>query len=364
MNKAELLLQPSSEKKLSSPEGKITDFEEFSGFTDKAFADLNKAKAELEEKANQIKALAEQSSQQFGGAIKMNSDLKTKVDFLQELISSLNGKNAELEKTNKELQIQKAETEKLSIDLRRNLQKVVLKEKELELQRDYLARQVDEKTNELVKSEKLAVIGELASRMAHDLRNPLSTIKNVIEIMEAKPRLKIEDKLQYYGKLRRAMNRMSHQVDDVLDFVRTTDLKLQSFSILDLINSAKDNITIPNDVSVNIEQINVRVNCDYRKIEAVFSNLMLNAIQAMENVGELNIRIIENPGDLLIAFEDSGPGVPQDKINQIFDPLFTTKQLGTGLGLSICKNIIEQHGGTITVKNNPTTFLVKLPKNI
>ena len=115
---------------------------------------------------------------------------------------------------------------------------------------------------------------------------------------------------------------------------------------------------------VNIEQIDVRVNCDYRKIEAVFSNLMLNSIQAMGNIGEVNIRIIENPGDVLIAIEDSGPGVPPDKINEIFDPLFTTKQLGTGLGLSICKNIVEQHGGNITVKNNPTTFLVKLPKNI
>jgi signal transduction histidine kinase len=359
-----LQLQPSSERKLSSSEGIITDFEEFSGFTDKAFADLDKAKAELEEKANQIKELAAQSSQQFGGAIKVNSELKSKVNFLQELISSLNEKNTELEKTNKQLQIQKAETEKLSLDLRGNLQKVVLKEKELELQRDYLARQVDEKTNKLLKSEKLAIIGELASRMAHDLRNPLSTIKNVIEIMEAKPRLKIEEKLQYYGKLRRAMNRMSHQVDDVLDFVRTTELKLQPFSILDLIDSAKDNITIPNDVRVYIERIDVRVNCDFRKIEAVFSNLMLNSIQAMENAGDLNIRIIENPGDVLIAFEDSGPGVPPDKINEIFDPLFTTKQLGTGLGLSICKNIVEQHGGNIIVKNNPTTFLVKLPKNI
>ncbi len=182
--------------------------------------------------------------------------------------------------------------------------------------------------------------------------------------MEAKPRLKIEEKLQYYGKLRRAMNRMSHQVDDVLDFVRATDLKLQPYSILDLINSARDNITIPNDVKIHIEQMDVRVNCDYRKIEAVFSNLLLNAVQAMENVGEINVRIIENAGDVLIAFEDSGPGVPQDNIGKIFDPLFTTKQLGTGLGLSICKNIVEQHGGTITVKNNPTTFLVKLPKNI
>ena len=90
---------------------------------------------------------------------------------------------------------------------------------------------------------------------------------------------------------------------------------------------------------------------------------MLNAIQAMKNIGEMNVRIIENPGDVLIAFEDSGPGISLDKINEIFEPLFTTKQLGTGLGLSICKNIIEQHGGSISVKNSPTTFLVRLPKN-
>jgi signal transduction histidine kinase len=358
-----LQLQP-SERKLTSPEGRISEFEEFTGFADKAFEDLDRAKAELEEKANQIKELATRSSEQFGGAIKVNSDLKNKVNFLQELISSINAKNAELEKANRQLQIQKAETEKLSLDLRRNLEKVVLKEKELELQRDYLSRQVDEKTDELLKSEKLAIIGELASRMAHDLRNPLSTIKNVIEIMETKPRLKIEEKLQYYGKLRRAMNRMSHQVDDVLDFVRATELKLQPYSVLDLINSARDNITVPNDVNIHIEQMDVRINCDYRKIEAVFSNLLLNAIQAMENVGEINVRIIENAGDVLVAFEDSGHGIPQDIISKIFDPLFTTKQLGTGLGLSICKNIVEQHGGTITVKNNPTIFLVKLPKNI
>ena len=356
-------MQPSTERKVSSPEGKITDFEDFSGFADKAFADLDKAKLELEEKANQIKELASKSSEQFGGAIKVNSDLKSKVNFLQELISSINEKNNELEKANKQLQYQKTETEKLSIDLRNNLQKVVLKEKELELQRDHLARQVNEKTDELLKSEKLAIIGELASRMAHDLRNPLSTIKNVIEIMETKPKLKIEEKLQYYGKLRRAMNRMSHQVDDVLDFVRASELKLQPNSVLDLINSAKDSITIPNDVKMTVEQIDVKINCDYRKIEAVFSNLLLNAIQAMETVGEVKIRIIENPGEVLIAFVDSGPGISPENIEKIFDPLFTTKQLGTGLGLSICKNIIEQHGGSITVKNNPTIFLVKLPKN-
>ena len=355
-------MQTSSDKK-KSLEGELSEFEEFSNFTDKAFDELDQAKVELEDKAVQIKEIASKSSEQFTGAIKMNSALKKKTDFLQELTSSLNTRNAELEKMNKELQKQKIENGNLTSDLRRNLEKVVLKEKELELQRDFLSRQVDEKTDELLKSEKLAVIGELASRMAHDLRNPLSIIKNVIEIMEAKPKLKIEEKLQYYGKLRRAMNRMSHQVDDVLDFVRASDLKLQRYSILDLIISAKDNITIPNDVKIIVEEIDAKLNCDYRKIEAVFSNLMLNAVQAIGNKGEVNVRIMENSADIVVIVEDTGPGISNEIMNQIFDPLFTTKQLGTGLGLSICKNIVEQHGGNISLKNDPTTFMVRLPKN-
>ena len=355
-------MQTSSDKK-KSLEGELSEFEEFSNFTDKAFDELDQAKVELEDKAVQIKEIASKSSEQFTGAIKMNSALKKKTDFLQELTSSLNTRNAELEKINKELQKQKIENGNLTSDLRRNLEKVVLKEKELELQRDFLSRQVDEKTDELLKSEKLAIIGELASRMAHDLRNPLSIIKNVIEIMESKPKLKIEEKLQYYGKLRRAMNRMSHQVDDVLDFVRASDLKLQRYSILDLIITAKDNITIPNDVKIIVEEIDAKLNCDYRKIEAVFSNLMLNAVQAIGNKGEVNVRIMENSADIVVIVEDTGPGISNEIMNQIFDPLFTTKQLGTGLGLSICKNIVEQHGGNISLKNDPTTFMIRLPKN-
>lgn len=360
-------MQSSSEDSTKSLEDSKSDFdllEEFMGFKGKALKDLDEAKLDLEKRAAQIQELATKTSEQFGGAIKINTDLKEKITFLQDLISSLSRKNEELEQSNKELIIQKDENTKLTKDLRNNLEKVVLTEKELELQRDYLSRQVDEKSSELMKSEKLAIIGELASRMAHDLRNPLSTIKNTIELMESKPKLKIEEKLQYYGRLRRAMNRMSHQVDDVLDFVRTSELKLQAYSVLDIINIVKDSITIPNDVSVNVEQENVRINCDYRKIEAVFTNLLLNAIQAIENIGTVRIRIIDNVQDVLIAFEDSGPGIDPENLGKIYEPLFTTKQLGTGLGLSICKSIIEQHGGSITVKNNPTTFLIRLPKNL
>ncbi len=84
----------------------------------------------------------------------------------------------------------------------------------------------------------------------------------------------------------------------------------------------------------------------------------------MENSGEIKVRIKENENDVDIEIEDSGPGIPEDKIEQIFDPLFTTKSTGTGLGLVSCKNIIEQHKGTISVKNNPTIFEIILPKKV
>jgi signal transduction histidine kinase len=84
-------------------------------------------------------------------------------------------------------------------------------------------------------------------------------------------------------------------------------------------------------------------------------------MQAIGEKGKIRIRIIKQGDWLVIEVEDDGLGIPNDILPKIFEPLFTTKQSGTGLGLSSCKNIIEQHGGTITVRNKPTTFLVKLP---
>ena len=80
--------------------------------------------------------------------------------------------------------------------------------------------------------------------------------------------------------------------------------------------------------------------------------------------GEISVSIIDDEDSVHIQVADSGPGIPDNIISGIFEPLFTTKQTGTGLGLASCKTIVEQHGGTLTVKNNPTTFTVKLPKLI
>ena len=89
----------------------------------------------------------------------------------------------------------------------------------------------------------------------------------------------------------------------------------------------------------------------------------MNAIQSMNNFGEIRITLSTSTKNISIMFTDSGPGIQKDVLPLIFDPLFTTKSKGTGLGLVICKSIVEQHRGTISVKNNHTTFTIELPKH-
>lgn len=338
-------------------------FEKFTGLTGKTITELDQAKAEVEERGNQIQELAKQSSARFNDVMKMNQGLKEKIEFLQGITTMLSIRNEELEKRNQELEKQRIENNKLAVDLKENLEKVVLKEKDLELQKNQLERQIHEKTDELIKSQKLALIGELASRMAHDLRNPLSTIKNVVALIESRPKLRIEERMAYYGKLHRAIDRISHQVDDVLEYGRSTQLSLQTCQITHLISQTAAEGNFGSDVKINIENSEMKINVDVTKMEAVFTNLLYNAVQAMDGKGAISVRIFDSGANAIIAFEDSGPGIPQDMLSKVFDPLFTTKQTGTGLGLSICKKIIEQHGGSITVKNDPTTFIIRLPKN-
>ncbi len=96
-------------------------------------------------------------------------------------------------------------------------------------------------------------------------------------------------------------------------------------------------------------------------MKVVFINLFYNAIQSLGTEGKIKISSEISGNNIIIKIEDSGSGIPKGKLDKIFEPLYTTKQEGTGLGLVSCKSIIEQHRGTISVKNNPTTFTITLP---
>ncbi len=91
------------------------------------------------------------------------------------------------------------------------------------------------------------------------------------------------------------------------------------------------------------------------------SNILNNAVHALDGQGEIDVTVSTDSDFVIIQVRDSGPGIPKENLEKIFEPMFTTKKTGTGLGLVICKSIVEQHGGSISVSNKPTKFTIRLP---
>jgi len=218
------------------------------------------------------------------------------------------------------------------------------------------------KLNEdLLKSEKLSAIGHVASRLAHDIRNPLTIIKNTVGILAYDKNIDEKTKVQL-EKIDRAATKINNQVNDTLDFVRTKPLQIQENSIQKILEETLERIDIPSGITINLPKSDQTIKCDAERIEIALANLITNSIQALGGDGTINIRVEEQDKFFVIDVEDSGPGIPQNVLPKIFEPLFTTKPNGTGLGLASVKTTIQQHGGSIFVKNNPTTFTIHLPK--
>jgi signal transduction histidine kinase len=228
---------------------------------------------------------------------------------------------------------------------------------------DMMSTELQKLNRALVTSERLSSIGSLSSRLAHDLRNPLSVIKNSMEILKFRLNDNMDENINHQiAMVGRAVSRMSHQIEDVLDFVNIASLKLENSSLITVIESAILSTDIPKSVKINLPKNSSTIICDPYRMEVVISNLLKNASQVMESKGEISIRVLDQKEDVLIEFEDQGQGIPQENMDKIFEPLFTTKQSGTGLGLASCISIVEKHGGSISVRNNPTVFTVQLPK--
>ena len=228
-----------------------------------------------------------------------------------------------------------------------------------------IIRILHRESRKMVELDRLATVGLLASKLGHDIRNPLSVIKNTVAIMRNKYGDNVDEKTNsHFSRIEWSISSIQNQIQDALDFVKISPLHLDSNSLLKILDSALKTLVIPENIKINLPQNDLIIICDNKRLEVVFANLITNSIQAIKNGGEINIRIIDKTNVGLIEIEDMGTGIPEDLLPNIFEPLFTTKQTGTGLGLASCKNIVEQHLGTITVKNNPTTFTVRLPKSL
>ncbi|PBO84671.1 MAG: hypothetical protein COA77_08460 [Thaumarchaeota archaeon] len=212
-------------------------------------------------------------------------------------------------------------------------------------------------------NEHLLTIGELSARLSHDIRNPLGIIRMAIENMH-NAKNKPDGFEASIERCNRSIDRITHQINDVMDFVRQKPLTLTNNYFLEILNSSILSMNIPKSIKIIKPKDDFVLYCDPEQIQVVFSNLILNSIQALSQNGQIDISILQNNDSMEIIFADSGIPIPEKIMPKIFEPLFTTKQMGTGLGLVSCKTIIESHGGSIRVKNNPTRFEITLPKPI
>ena len=227
-------------------------------------------------------------------------------------------------------------------------------------------KELVEAQERLVKTERLAAIGEMAGMVGHDLRSPLTGINNAAYYL----RKKQESIMDNIGKemltvIEKSVEKANKIVNDLLDYSREMHLDLEEYSPKSLIVNLLYTIALPKNVKVS-ERVQAfpLISVDVNKIERVFINLVNNALEAMPTGGELKIASSQEAQYLEFTFTDTGIGMTEELSSKIFTPLVTTKNKGIGLSLAICKRIVDAHGGTITVKtavNMGTTFKVKLP---
>jgi len=238
-----------------------------------------------------------------------------------------------------------------------------LKTKEIEMQKKDLEVILEKKAHEIRQASEFSNIGINISQIAHDLRNPLTVLKLNLEMIEKENKENpiISSRLAH---MKESINMIYEHMSDVLNYIKKPTLDISEASLLDLIDKSIQNIDSPNTVSIELPKEDVKIQCDPIRMVLVFINILTNAIDAMNNQGVISINTQQKKNATIINFENSGPPIPNDIIDQIFEPLFTTKPNGTGLGLPTCKKIVQQHGGKITISNNPTTVTIELPHKI
>ena len=215
---------------------------------------------------------------------------------------------------------------------------------------------------EMKKTENYFALGKVTSRVSHEVRSPLSVILANVGILNEDKNL---DKDQSYRlqKIEKSVYRINRQLENILDFSREHKIKKQLTPLRDLLKLELAQIIAPDNIEIIYPKKNTLIYCDKDKFRNVIRNIIQNAVQAIKNNGTIRIKTSENKNNVKIAIENSGSTITEKNLNTVFDPLFTTKPSGVGLGLAISKEIVEMHGGKISVKNNPTTFTITLPKN-
>ncbi|MCF6138950.1 PAS domain-containing sensor histidine kinase [Pseudalkalibacillus berkeleyi] len=228
----------------------------------------------------------------------------------------------------------------------------------------------DEKRSEelLRRSEKLSVVGELAAAIAHEIRNPLTSIKGFVQMMENG----LDEKALYYNIVLSELDRIEQIISELLVLAKPQSVSFQRKEIGSMIRHVlkllEGQANLHNIQFVEeIENEHEQIDCEENQLKQVFINLIKNAIEVMPDGGTIKLSCKKDGDHLLIQITDQGPGIPEDRLSRLGEPFYTTKEKGTGLGLMVSFKIIKDHQGSIHFSsevNKGTTVDILFPLSI
>ncbi len=221
--------------------------------------------------------------------------------------------------------------------------------------------------NEMRMKERLVTIGEMSSKVAHEIRNPLNAIQLHLSLLKRKQATGNVD--EFIDVIHEESERLNRYITSLLQFGRPLVLTIKKINVIEEINSIKK-LLVPElnnkaiDIQIKHEVIDLIIAADGDQLREVFINIIKNSIESIDDGGMIHIRTFFKKEIFVIEFTDDGKGIPQDIVDKIFTPFFTTKKHGTGLGLAIVKKIVEAHHGTIEINSTVgkgTTIAIGIP---
>jgi len=217
----------------------------------------------------------------------------------------------------------------------------------------------------LIEKTQMATLGKMSAYLAHEIRNPLEAISGAVEVIKLKRESDFHN--GFFEIINEEIETLNNFLEEFLNFARIKSYEFKKIDIINLLNDISKLLEsmIKNNNITLIKEFNSQhryIKGDINKIKSVFTNIILNSVEAIKKSGYIKIKVEDDEDFILIYIEDNGSGINNKDLDKIFDPFFTTKKSGSGIGLSISKEIIEKHDGKIDAEvENNTIFKIKLP---
>jgi len=230
-------------------------------------------------------------------------------------------------------------------------------------------KEIEDANEQLVRQEKLAILGQLAGGVGHELRNPLAAIKNgavFLEMALDDPEPMVAETLNIINK---EVASSEHIIGSLLDYARPKEPSRTSVDVNEVVSVAISRIDIPSWITLKTELNDnlPQIFADPQQLQQIFDNIIRNGVQAMPGGGDLTVSTTQpESGQVAIKIVDTGQGMSAETIDKLFEPLFTTKATGIGLGMAVTKSLVTANNGTIEVASElelGTTFTIQLPTN-